>query len=59
MVECLNRDRGVEGSSLIGGTALSPWERHFILCLLLVQHRKTCPIKTEKIVDWDVKNQHK
>ena len=28
----------------------------FILCLVLVKPRKTCPDITEKIVDWDVKN---
>ena len=52
MVECLTRDRGVAGSSLIGGTALCPGARHVILCLVLVQPRKTHPNMT-KSVDWD------
>ena len=35
--------------------------RHFILCLILVQLRKTgnCPNMTEENVDWDIKHQHK
>ena len=32
--------------------------RLFILCLVLVQHRK-CPNMTEKTVDWDVRHQLK
>ena len=56
---CLTRYRGVAGSSLTGGTAMCPWARPFILCLVLVQHKKTHPDMTEKIVDWDVKNQNK
>ena len=34
-------DQGVAGSSLTGGTALCPLASHFILCLVLVQPRKT------------------
>ena len=49
MVECLTRDRKVVGSSLTGGNALCPSARHFILCLVLVQPRKTCPNMTEKL----------
>ena len=37
----LTRDQGVAGSSLAGCTVLCPWARHFILCLVLVQPRKT------------------
>ena len=45
MVECLTPDQiGVGGSSLTRGTVLGPWARHFILCLVLVQLRKTCPV---------------
>ena len=39
VVECLTRDREAAGTSLNGCTALSPSARHFILCLVLVQHR--------------------
>ena len=41
MVECLTGDRGVTGSNLTRGTTLCHWARHLILCLVLVQHRKT------------------
>ena len=36
-----------------------PSTRHFICCLVLVQHRKTgkCSDMTEKINDWDVKHE--
>ena len=37
VVECLTRDWGVSGSGLTRDTALCPWARHFIICLLLVQ----------------------
>ena len=37
VVECLALDQGVAGSSLICGSVFCPWERHFILCLVLVQ----------------------
>ena len=50
VIECLTWDQGVEGSSLTGGTALCPWARHFILCLVLVQLRKTYPDMTEKML---------
>ena len=43
VVECLTRDRGVAGLSLTRGTVLYPCARHFILCVVLVQPRKTCP----------------
>ena len=46
-IECLTRDRGVACSSLTGGTALCLWARHFILCLVLVQPRKTLPDITD------------
>ena len=39
-------------------TVLCPWARDFILCLVLVQHRKS-PDLAEKIVDLDVNQQHK
>ena len=41
MVECLTRDQGAEGSSLIGVTALCPLARHISPSLVLVQPRKT------------------
>ena len=44
------------GSSLTGGTALCPWERHFILCLVLVQPRKTRPDITERLLTGGRKN---
>ena len=50
MIECLTRDRGVAGSSLNGGTALCPWARHLILCLVLIQPRKTRPDMTENVL---------
>ena len=59
MVECLTQDGGVAGSILTGVTALCPYARHINLCLVLVQPRKTCPNITEKVVDWDIKNQIK
>ena len=37
VVECLTRDRGVEGLSLIGFTASCPWARHINPTLVLVQ----------------------
>ena len=57
VVECLTWAWGVAGLSLIRGTALCPWARHFILCWVLVKPRKTRPPHDWKIVDWDVKNQ--
>ena len=54
VVECLTRDRRVAVSSLTWDTALCPWGRHFILCLVQVQPRKTCPNIIEKNVDLDV-----
>ena len=59
MIECLTRDRGVAGPSFTGGIALCTGAGHFILCLVMVQHKKTRPDMAEKNVDWDVKNQHK
>ena len=39
------------GSSLTGVTALCPWARHIYPSLVvLVQHRKTCPYITEKLL---------
>ena len=45
VVECLTPDRGIAGSILTGGTALCPWARHSIPCLVL-----TCPDITEKLL---------
>ena len=42
VVACLTRDTG--------GAALCLWARRFILCLALVQHRKTRPDMTEKLL---------
>ena len=50
VVECLTRDRGVVGSSLTRGTALCASERHFILCVVKVEPRKTNHDMTEKMV---------
>ena len=37
------RDRVLEmGGSLVQGTVLCPRARHFVICLVLVQPRKTC-----------------
>ena len=50
LVECLNRDCGVVGLSLTGGTGLCPWARHFIFCLVMVQLKKTSPGMTKKLL---------
>ena len=50
VVECLIRDRGVAGWSLIGVTVLCLWARHVYPCLVLVQPRKTRPHITEKML---------
>ena len=50
LVECFTRDRGAAGSSLTGLTALCPLARHINHCLVLVQPRKTGPIKTERLL---------
>ena len=47
VVECLTPDQGVAGSSLTRGTGLCFCAR---LCLALVQPRKTCPNRTEKLL---------
>ena len=44
----MTRDPGVVGSSLTAGTVMCHWARHFILCLALVQPRKTHPDMTGK-----------
>ena len=59
VVECLTQDRGVVGSSNTGMTALFPWERHTKPCFVMVHPRKTCLNITEKLFDWEVKNQIK
>ena len=41
---------GVVGSSLTGDAVLCSWARHFILCLVLVQPRKTRPYITESLL---------
>ena len=50
VVECLTQDQGVADSSLARGTVLCPLAIHFILCLVLVQPRKTHPDMTEKLL---------
>ena len=50
VVECLTWDREIAGLSLIGGIALCPWARHFILCLVLVQPKKIHPDMTEQLL---------
>ena len=49
-VECLTKDGGVVGSSLIGVTLWCPWARHINPCFELVQPRKTRPDITEKLL---------
>ena len=51
MVEALAQDEGVAGSSLTNFTALHPWARHIILCLVLVQPKKTCPDIIERLLN--------
>ena len=51
VVECLTRDRGIAGSSLAGCTALCPRAGHSILCLALVQFKKTRPDMAEKMLN--------
>ena len=36
--------------SLTGATALCPWARHFVLCLILFKPRKTSPDMTVKLL---------
>ena len=50
VVECLTLDQGAAGSSLTGVTALSLLARHINPSLLSVQHRKTCPFITERLL---------
>ena len=50
VVECLTRDRDVACPSFTGGIALCTGARHFILCLVLVQHKKTRPDMAEKML---------
>ena len=50
VVECLTWDRGSAGSSLTSVTALCPWARHIYPSLVLVQHRKTSPYITERLL---------
>ena len=50
MVECLTRDRGAAGSSLTGVTVLCPLARHINPSLAVVQHRKTHPYITERLL---------
>ena len=53
-VEQWTGDQRVSSSRLTAGgvSVLCPQARHFILCLALVQHRKTghCPNVTEKLL---------
>ena len=50
MVECMTRDRGAMGWSLIDVTALCPLPRHIGPSLELVQPRKTGPFITERLL---------
>ena len=50
VLECLTRAQGVASSSLTGGTALCSLAKHFILCLVLVQHRTIRSDMTEKVL---------
>ena len=57
--ETINLGWSIVYIDITGITALCSLARHIDPCLVLVQPRKTCPDITEKIVDWDVKNQIK
>ena len=50
MVECLTRDRGAAGSSLISVTALWSLSKTHYSSLVLVQPRKTRPCLTERLL---------
>ena len=50
MVECLTRDRGAAGLSLSGVAALCLSARHINPSLVLVQHGKTRPYITERLL---------
>ena len=54
-VENLTPDWGVVGSSLTKGPVLCSWARHFILCLVLGQRRKTFPDMIENIYNFTLK----
>ena len=50
VVECLTQYQGAAGLSLTGIAVLCPSARHIYPCLVLVQHRKTRPDITEKLL---------
>ena len=50
MVECLIRDRGAVGSSLIAVTALWSLSKHIYPSIVLIQPRKTRPCLTERLL---------
>ena len=50
VVECLTRDQGVAGASRTGITLLCPGASHINPLLILVQHRKTHPDITVKLL---------
>ena len=47
VVKCLTGDQGIADSILVLDTVLCAWAGHFILYLVLVQTRNTCPDITE------------
>ena len=57
VLDLKSKDHGLR---LTACTKVCPLARHFILCLVLIQPRKTGnPHEmTAEIVDWDVKHQH-
>ena len=52
MVECLTRDRGAAGSSLITEASLrcGPWARHIYPSFVMVQPRKTRVCLAERLL---------
>ena len=50
VVEWWTRDRRAAGSSLTGVTVLCPLSKNINPSLVLVQPRKTCPFKTERLL---------
>ena len=59
VVECLTRDQWSANLSLTGITASVLEQGTLILCLVLIQPRKTHPDISETTVDWGVKSQNK
>ena len=50
VVECLTQEQGAAGSSLTGIAVLCPCAKHIYPSLVLVQHMKTHPYITERLL---------